>query len=145
MNARIANAKVVRHLQVKPNNLTNLTGHHRKTNIDYPMFVLGINCNNDIVHRISATDYYVNNGVLIFPRFTRSVTISTHGRKPTDVFWHAATKIITNRFHAVDIELPWISEDEEKMVKTIQETEPGAYVSWYYMPTPESNPVSKVD
>ena len=120
------------------------------------MFVLGIRCNNATVNRIPAAavaDYYVDHGVLVFPRFTRAVSISNHGRKPTADFWHAAAKIIANRFHAVDTELPWISEDEETMVKAIQETDRNAEVSWYYMPadkevtqtTPESNPVSEVD
>lgn len=124
------------------------------------MFVLGIPCNSAVVNRIPAVaeaDYYVDYDVLIFPRFTRSVAISTHGRSPTADFWRTVTKIIANRFHAVDTELPWISEDEEIMVKAIQETDKNAHISWYYMPTdreviwyrevpiPESNPVSEVD
>jgi hypothetical protein len=120
------------------------------------MFVLGIRCDNDDVNRIpavAAADYYVDHGVLVFPRFTRAVSISNHGRKPTVDFWRAAAKIIANRFHAVDTELPWISEDEEIMVKAIQERNSQAEVSWYYLPadqevtqtTPESNPVSEVD
>lgn len=112
------------------------------------MFVLGIRCNNATVNRIpavAAADYYVDHGVLVFPRFTRSVAISTHGRAPTAAFWRTAAKIIANRFHAVGLELPWISEDEETMVKAIQETDTNAHVSWYYMPIQESNPVSEVD
>jgi hypothetical protein len=111
------------------------------------MFVLGIRCDPavvDHIHPAADADYYVDYGILTFPRFMRPSSLSSHGRSPSTTFWDAAAKIITNRFHTVSLELPWVSEAEHHIINTIQQSDSNACISWYYIPNPESNPVSEV-
>lgn len=82
-----------------------------------------------------SADYYSNYSLLIFPQYSRSTCIHSHGHT-TPEYWMTAKKIIAEptRVHTLDLEHPYLTEDEGDAVTMLQELHPGLEPSWYYVP-----------
>jgi len=112
------------------------------------MFVYGIRCNP--VHLVDLpqgtdADYYTEFGVLVFPSYTKPACIRNSGDKLNAHFLAAAQRLIENYNGMVEVELehPYITEDEDAAVKVLQGLAPGSEPTWYNIPrvvTPENSP-----
>jgi hypothetical protein len=81
-------------------------------------------------------DYYMDYGLLVFPNYTRPACLKNHGGVLTSRFWTAAARLITqaNRPHEVEMEDPYLTDDEGAVIAAIQEAHPSAGPTWYSVP-----------
>ena len=112
------------------------------------MFVYGISCKPshlvDLPPRTDA-DYYTEYGLLVFTSYVKPACIQNHRSYLTSHFIAAAKRLIenANRVFEVDLEHPYITEDEDAAVKVLQQLSPESRLTWYSIPhvaTPDSGP-----
>lgn len=107
------------------------------------MFVYGIRCAPAdllaIVSRLGQAnanaDYYMDYGLLVFPQYTRPSVIQAHcGLTPE--FWNRVRRVVESpgRPHAVELEHPWITDEQSTVVGIIKEAYPSVDTDWYYVP-----------
>jgi hypothetical protein len=100
------------------------------------MFVYGIRCNPcDLLHlhADAVADYYMNYSLLVFPSYTRPTALRAYGRLTPD-FWAQARKVIQGTVYIADNEHPWITDNEDTIVRKLQELNPAHQTNWYYVP-----------
>jgi hypothetical protein len=108
------------------------------------MFVYGIRCAPaDLMSVFSRlpqgsteADYYVDYGMLVFPQYTRPSVVQAHsGLSPE--FWDSVSRIVQTpgRPHTVQMEHPWITDQQSLIVRIIKEAYPSADTDWFYVPT----------
>jgi hypothetical protein len=103
------------------------------------MFVYGISCKSahlvDLPPRTEA-DYYKEHSLLVFSSYAKPACIRNYGPTLTPYFLHKAKQLIenTNRLITVDLEHPYITEDEDAAVKVLQQLSPESHLSWYSIP-----------
>jgi hypothetical protein len=108
------------------------------------MFVYGIRCAPADLLAIASrlkqgsttADYYMDYGLLIFPQYTRaSVVKAQMGLTPE--FWNRVRRIVETpgRPHSVELEHPWITDEQSEVVRVIKEAYPATDTDWYYVPT----------
>jgi len=80
-------------------------------------------------------DYYLDYGLLVFNDYTTATTIKSHGRV-TPAFWERAGRILANptRVQQVDLEHPYISDEQDAVVKTLRAAFPRLEPGWYHVP-----------
>ena len=107
------------------------------------MFVYGIRCApTDLlaitsrIHGSVDADYYMDYGLLIFPQFTCASTIDSNG-KLTAEHWDNVKRIVENsgRPYVVQLEHPWITDEQSEIVRIIKDAYPTADTDWFYVPT----------
>ena len=112
------------------------------------MFVYGISCKPshlvDLPPRTDA-DYYTEYGLLVFTAYVKPACIKNHGPLLTAHFIQAAKRLIENadRVIEVDLEHPFITEDEDAAVKVLKQLSPESQLAWYSIPrvaTAETSP-----
>ena len=115
------------------------------------MYVYGIRCDPADIQQIplvATADYYMDYGILVFPQYTTTVHLTSRGLPPTQHFWDQVRIVAKNRVAPVSREDPYITEEEEEMVKAIRELRPYSGPQWYYVPSSTyqgSESVSKYD
>jgi hypothetical protein len=107
------------------------------------MFVYGIRCAPAdllaLATRLQSgntnADYYMDYGMLVFPQYTRPSIIQAHTGL-TPAFWSRVRRIVETpgRPHTVDLEHPWITDEQADVVRIIKEAYPTADTDWYYVP-----------
>lgn len=83
----------------------------------------------------ATADYYMDYGLLVFSEYTRPTCIKSHGHL-TPRFWNEVQRTIGSpeKPHEVDLEEPYITEDEDAVIKVLNEAYPGTGPAWYYVP-----------
>jgi hypothetical protein len=100
------------------------------------MFVYGIRCSpSDLLGLPSGAiaDYYMDYSLLVFPCYTRPGVLQSYGYLTPD-FWKRAGKMIGGNVHVVEREHPWISPEEDAVVRVLREQYPAIQTEWYYVP-----------
>ena len=98
------------------------------------MFVYGIRCAPvDLTELPSGAtaDYYLDYGLLVFPAYTRPTYI--HGRISPE-FWNRVRRVVSNRVHSVELEHPYISDEESDVVHAIKYMYPLVEPDWFHIP-----------
>jgi hypothetical protein len=99
------------------------------------MFVYGIKCAPELLRNVSTSvsaDYYMDYGLLVFPNYTKTTCVDSHGYLGS-YFWTNAKLIIENPMAVVsmDFEHPWISDEEQDLVSSLPL---GTETAWFYVP-----------
>ena len=107
------------------------------------MFVYGIRCAPADLIAIAShlrqggtnADYYMDYSLLIFPQYTRPTVIQAHSGL-TPEFWNRVSSIVSvpGRPHSVDLEHPWITDEQSDVVRVIKDAYPSTDTDWYYVP-----------
>lgn len=113
------------------------------------MYVYGIRCAPNDLADLPAdaqADYYLDYGLLVFPSYTRSSSICTHGSAGlTTNFWHQARLLIQHpmKTHCVShLEQPWLTDGEGAVLSALQGFYPNLQADWYYVPRTASQSLS---
>jgi len=103
------------------------------------MFVYGIRCNP--VHLVDLpqgtdADYYTEFGILVFPSYSKPACLRNNSETLTAHFIDATKRLIehSNGLSEVELEHPYITEDEDAAVKILQSLAPGSQLAWYNIP-----------
>ena len=112
------------------------------------MLVYGIKCGlADLIGlpKNTPADYYMDYGLLVFPDYSKPTYLQNYGSQLNQRFFNNLKHIIenANTVHEIDLEQPYISDEEGDVVKLLQETTPGVLPCWYHVPkvaTPEMTP-----
>ncbi len=105
------------------------------------MYVYGIHCNaRDLAYLpyVAEAEYHMDYQILVFPQYTKATFLTCRGLSPTSHFWNQVRIVAQNKTVPVSLEDPYITEDEEEMVKAIQEVHPYSDLSWFYVPATTS-------
>ena len=103
------------------------------------MFVYGISCKPahlvDLPPRTEA-DYYKEHSLLVFSSYAKPACIRNYGPTLSTYFLDKAKQLIenTNRLIEVDLEHPYITEDEDAAVKVLQQLSPDSRLAWFSIP-----------
>lgn len=100
------------------------------------MFVYGIRCSPSDLLGLPAgavADYYMPYSLLVFPSYTCPGAVRSYGHL-TFEFWKKVGKMIGNTVHVVDREHPWITAEEDAVVRALREQYPTTQTEWYYVP-----------
>ena len=111
--------------------------HHRQSCTT--MLVYGIRCKPEQLVNLpseASADYHVEHNLLVFPSYTRPLTLNSNGHL-TKQFWDEFNAIIHGRTWVVDREHPYITEEEFAILRAIKEISPLTTTDWFYLP--ESN------
>ena len=99
------------------------------------MFVYGIKCAPELLRNVSTSvsaDYYMDYGLLVFPNYTKTTCVDSHGHLGP-YFWTHAKVILENPMAVIsmDFEHPWISDEEQDLVSSLPL---GTETAWFYVP-----------
>jgi hypothetical protein len=112
------------------------------------MFVYGIRCAPaDLTYLPDSAeaDYYIDYGLLVFPRFTRAGTVVAPAANPTglnNTFWKAVKLLAEqpSRPHMVAVAThPQLSQSECKVLVEIQRAFPLTTPAWFNVPRVATN------
>ena len=103
------------------------------------MLVYGIRCSlPDLVDlpKTTVADYYVDYGLLVFPEYSKATFLRNYTSQMNERFYANVKRLIEtpNRIYEADLEHPYISEEQDAVVKLLQETYPGVAPTWYNVP-----------
>jgi len=103
------------------------------------MFVYGIRCNSATVVTLPNTtnaDYYMEHELLVFPTYNRPTSIRNYGPSLTQRFLTDLKRIAGNPdvLHSMELEDPYITEEESALIQTVQDSMPATRAGWYYLP-----------
>lgn len=103
------------------------------------MLVYGIRCNSATVVSLPNTtnaDYYMEHELLVFPSYNRSTCIRNYGSTLTQRFLADFKRIAEtpDTVHSMELEDPYITEEESALIQTVQASLPSARAGWYYLP-----------
>lgn len=99
------------------------------------MFVYAIKCGPELLRNVSTSvsaDYYMDYGLLVFPNYTKTTCVDSHGYLGT-YFWTHAKHILENPMAVIsmDFEDPWISDEEQELITSLPlQIQP----TWFYVP-----------
>jgi hypothetical protein len=115
----------------------NLTARPHYRYKQFGMFVYGIRCTPmDLINLPTiAADYYLEHELLVFPSYTVSSTYMANGFL-TSSFWTRVQQLLqdTGALQIVDLEHPYISEEEYDCVKNLQCFREHTKTHWFYVP-----------
>jgi hypothetical protein len=101
------------------------------------MLVYGIRCPPQILSQLPpvAADYYLDWQLLTFPAYTRPTLLDARGHLSSR-FWSEVQRTLeqSTRIHDVDLEHPYITDDEDLAVRVILGKLPLTGLAWYYVP-----------
>ena len=100
------------------------------------MLVYGIRCAPDDLSSLpkqAIADYYLDYGLLVFPIYTAPLCLRG---QPSATLWNSIKDVVERAGDVVNIDMenPWISEEEGELVKIVQTFYPGRLPSWYSVP-----------
>jgi hypothetical protein len=105
-----------------------------------PMLVYGIRCAPTDLFGIpirTTADYYTDYSLLVFPDYTKPLCLDARG-KLTPEFWDSMRRLIStptkNRVRVMDLDHPYISEEQSDVVLAFQESYPKLQPDWYHVP-----------
>ena len=103
------------------------------------MFVYGIRCNSAIVVTLPNTtdaDYYMEHELLVFPSYSRPSCVRNHGPMLTKHFLADLKRIVErpDTVHELDLEEPFLEEEEDALVRRVRSVLPGSAPAWYHIP-----------
>ena len=105
------------------------------------MFVYGIRCApadlTDLPSGATA-DYYLDYGLLVFPAYTRPTCVKG---KLTPEFWSRVRRVVSNRVHNVELEHPYLTDDEGEVVSALKYLYPLTGPDWFHIPVVATTPV----
>ncbi len=110
------------------------------------MFVYGIRCSPCDLLGLPAgavADYYMDYSLLVFPSYTCPAAVRAHGQL-TPAFWKRVSKVINGTVHVAEREHPWITAEEDAVVRALRDRYPGVQTEWYFVPhskNTETDPV----
>jgi hypothetical protein len=112
------------------------------------MLVYGIKCGlADLVGlpKTTPADYYMDYGLLVFPGYSKATFLQNYGPQLNQRFFENLKRVVEDagKVYEIDMEQPYISDEEGDLVKLLQETTPGVLPCWYHVPkiaTPEMTP-----
>ena len=100
------------------------------------MFVYGIRCSPtdlQVLPPNAQADFYMDYGLLIFPAYTRPSTVDANGNLGPE-FWREVDRMSQNKVFEVNIEHPYISDEEYAVVAALREYYPTLETVWYHVP-----------
>jgi hypothetical protein len=109
------------------------------------MFVYGIRCAPADLKELPSdaiADYYLDYGLLVFPTYTRPSCVRG---ALTPEFWDRVRRIASNRVHSVEFEHPYITDEENDVVRALKYLYPLSGPDWYYVPVAASSQESDLD
>ena len=105
------------------------------------MLVYGIRCSASellsLPSKVPAIEYYVEHGILVFPSYTKPTVISTNGSSfasASEQFIEELRAIVRGRAWVFQREHPYITEDEDTIVRALKEVNPLITTDWFYIP-----------
>lgn len=103
------------------------------------MFVYGIRCNSATVVTLSGSaeaDYYMEHELLVLPTYNRPTSIRNYGPSLTQRFLDDFKRLAEspNSVHSMELEDPYITDEESTLIQTVQAALPTARAGWYYLP-----------
>ena len=103
------------------------------------MFVYGISCNSATVVTLPNTtnaDYYMEHELLVFPTYNRPTGIRNYGVTLTQRFLDDFKRLAEkpDALHSMEMEDPYITEEESALIQVVQAVLPTARAGWYYLP-----------
>jgi hypothetical protein len=103
------------------------------------MLVYGVRCApNDLMNlpADAEADYYLDYGLLVFPRYTRPTLLQSHGRHIQTSFWSRVRRLLEHPLkpYEEDHEQPFIADEESAVVAALRESYPSLQANWYYVP-----------
>ena len=104
------------------------------------MFVYGIRCApSDLTGLPSdaTADYYLDYGILVFPAYTRPSSLKG---SLSPEFWDRVRRMVSNRVHSVELEHPYITDEESAVVRALKYLYPLSGPDWYYVPVAAITP-----
>jgi hypothetical protein len=102
------------------------------------MFVYGVRCApSDLLGLATdaSVDYYMDHGLLVFPAYTRATCLK--GSLSSEHFLSVFRQIAETpqRAHIIDVEQPYISDSEAKVLRSLREAKPLLEPEWFYIPS----------
>lgn len=103
------------------------------------MLVYGIRCSPADLPALPASDaradYYLDYGLLIFPNYTRTTCVNSHGYLKK-AFWDEVARVVgsPSQPHEVIQEHPYITDEEDEVVRSLRDSYPTVQPTWYYVP-----------
>jgi hypothetical protein len=102
------------------------------------MLVYGIRCSPIDLTGLptnATADYYLDYSLLVFPAYTRKTCVNSHGNL-SPYFWNQTKRVVQfpSSVSAMDLEQPWISDEEEDVLQTLRQAYPTIHSNWYYVP-----------
>ena len=103
------------------------------------MFVYGIRCNSATVVTLAGSaeaDYYMEHELLVLPAYSRPTSIRNYGPMLTQRFLVDVKRIVEapDTLHCMELEDPYITEEESTLIQVVQAALPAARAGWYYLP-----------
>jgi hypothetical protein len=104
------------------------------------MFVYGIRCPQTelaTLPKSTDADYYMEHNLLVFPRYTHPSCVRNYRSTLTGDFIRRMKRIVEDykNVHEVDLEDPYITDEEAAAVGALQTVTPGLLPAWYYVPS----------
>ncbi len=103
------------------------------------MLVYGIRCSPADLAGLTPpdanADYYMDYSLLVFPGYTRTTCVNSHGYLKK-AFWDEVQRVISTPHlpHEVNAEQPYITDEENEVLRELRESYPGIQTAWYYVP-----------
>lgn len=102
------------------------------------MLVYGIRCSTIDLNGLpteATADYYLDYGLLVFPKYTKSLCLQSHGPLNSR-FWRQVQRVVqhTGAVSALEFEQPWITDEESDVVNTLKQAYPCIQPDWYHVP-----------
>ena len=105
------------------------------------MFVYGIRCSIEDVAKINVQDltanYFMEHGILIFPRCSKPTYLEAHSKTIHPEFAETCKKVLECKgFEAIPIdrfEHPELSDEEADAIDIIQQLRPDEDIQWFFV------------
>ena len=100
------------------------------------MLVYGIRCTPSELLSLPkevTADYYVEHNVLVFPPYTRPFVLSANGHV-SDKFCDELRAVIRGKAWMVEREHPYITQEEDTVVRALKEANPLITTDWFFLP-----------
>ena len=103
------------------------------------MLVYGIRCSPADLAGLTPSDahadYYLDYGLLVFPKYTRPLCLNSHGYLKKS-FWDRVQRVIENPQlpHEFAAEQPYITDEENEVLRELRDSYPTIQTAWYHVP-----------
>ena len=97
------------------------------------MLVYGIRCSQSDIPVEILSHYNTKHNLLVFPAYTRPTLISTTW-PITERFVYELRATFRNTISTFEREHPYITEEEDDILRSVKQSNPLATADWFYMP-----------
>lgn len=102
------------------------------------MLVYGIRCSPTDLTGLptnATADYYLDYSLLVFPTYTKMTCVDSHGSS-SPYFWNQVKRVVQfpTSVSEMELEQPWISDEEQDVIQTLKQAYPMIQPNWYYVP-----------